>query len=331
MGRSEGSYREIKKLHPKWRKYLKLGFAPSYWLYRLNWYAAERLHYVTRFPIHVDIETCNACNLRCIMCPHGNKMMGKPEFIKLDTVKKIIDEGCDRGLKSLKLNIRGEPLLHPDLEEMVRYAKRKGILEVMFNTNATLLYPEKARQLIEAGIDYIIISIDGATKETYEKIRVGANFERVCSNINFLCDYRSKNRLKKPLIRLQFVKMKENAHEVPLYIEQWKDKVDVMTANDYSKRVSPEIDRTTRPEKAVARANCPHPWRRLSITSSGNVLMCCGDWYEKGVLGNIKTDSLYEIWHGEEMAKRREFLKGLQLDKIAACKDCFVLASYKWC
>lgn len=324
------SYQEIKALHPKWRKYSRLGFVPSYWAYRVQWHIVERFHYITRFPIHIDIETCNVCNLKCVMCPHSVGTMDNPGFIDFELVKGIVDEGSRYGLKSLKLNIRGEPLLHQGLEDMVAYAKKKNILEVMFNTNAMLLTPERTRGLIAAGLDYIIISIDGATKQTYENIRIGADFETVCNNIRFLSEYRSKNKLKKPLIRLQFVKMKENVHELPLYIEQWKDYVDVMTANDYSNRVNTCIERTTRQTLPYARANCPHPWRRLSVTSSGNILMCCGDWYERGTLGNIRKDSIYDIWHGDEMNTRRALLKAAELDKIPSCKDCFVLASYKW-
>lgn len=329
MSKNE-SYNEIGFFRPKFNKYRKIGFDFKYLLYRLNWYMAEAFHYVTRFPIHIDFETTNFCNLKCTMCPHGTDgAVQNKGVMDFELFKKVIDEGAREGLRSVKLNMRGEPLIHPKLTDMVAYAKQKGMLEVMFNTNGQLLSEDKIKGLIDAGIDYIIISIDGATKKTYEGIRIGGDFDRLVRNIDYLCRYRKSHKLRKPIIRLQFVRMKDNIHEISAYYKMWRDKVDVMTANDYSNRTGC-YDRGTRNKDAAGRANCPHPWRRLSISWDGKVMICCGDWYMKGVIGDCNTQTIKEIWHSPRFYKIRELLKREELDKIPACKDCFVLASYKW-
>ncbi len=328
MGKND-SYQEIGFFRPKFNKYLRVGWNPSYWFYRLRWYLTRRLHYKTRFPIHMDIESTNFCNMRCIMCPQSEENTMVKGIMDFDFYKAIVTEAAQNGLISLKLNIRGEPLMNPRLVDMVAHAKRRGIKEVMFNTNGLLLTPEKTRALIHAGIDYIIISIDGATKETYEAIRKGGDFETLKNNINSLIKYRKQMRLSKPLIRLQYVKMKDNEDEVAAYFDMWKNKVDVMTANDYSCRVKGDT-RSVRNTKSTGRATCPHPFQRLSISWDGDVMMCCGDWNMLGILGNCKEDSLFDIWHSPEMEKRRKLLREKKLDMIPACKDCFVLSSYEW-
>ena len=135
--------------------------------------------------------------------------------------------------------------------------------------------------------------------------------------------------MRKPLIRLQFVEMKENEHEVAQYYEMWKDKVDVMTHNRYSNRGCGS-GREVFNMVPIGRANCYHPWRRLSINWSGDAQICCGDWSSLCILGNVKEKSIYEIWHSDKFNGYREKLMARRLDEIPCCKDCFVLASYVW-
>ena len=112
----------------------------------------------------------------------------------------------------------GEPLLHPRLEEMVRQAKSAGCV-AGFSTNATLLFPDRAEGFLEAGLDWIAYSIDGATPATYEKIRVGASFEKVMKNIAGVQQLKERRKSKKPKTMLFFVMMKENVHELPAMVK----------------------------------------------------------------------------------------------------------------
>ena len=100
-------------------------------------------------------------------------------------------------------------------------------MDLMINTHGNRLDEEKIKRLVDCGVDRIIISVDGATKSTYESIRVRGKYDKLVHNINTLLDYRQKKGTAKPLIRLQFVKQQENIHEYDLIRKQWKDKVDV--------------------------------------------------------------------------------------------------------
>ncbi|MBF0118025.1 MAG: radical SAM protein [Desulfobacterales bacterium] len=323
------SYREVGFFKPKLNKYMRLGWNPSYWFYRLRWFMVEKVHYITRFPIHIDIESTNVCNMKCTMCPHSlsdfEMMKGYFDF---HLFKKIMAECREFNLCSLKLNIRGEPLLHRRLTDMVAIAKENGIIEVMFNTNGLLLTPEKTRELFEAGLDYLIVSIDGATATTYNKIRQGGNFHQLVENLEYFIRYRKEKKLLKPLLRLQFVEMEENSHEVKKYLTMWQGKVDVMTVNRYSNRGCGE--KQVFNMQPIGRTNCPHPWRRLSIFWNGNSQMCCGDWRNLCVLGNVGTTSIYDIWHSEKLNEYRRILIDSRLNDIICCKECFALVSYIW-
>lgn len=117
------------------------------------------------------------------MCHYIQRKSYKKGFVTFDAVKRIIDEGVSNNLYGVKFNIRGEPLLHPEIHEFVKYAKQRGLIDVYFNSNAMLLTDDIARKLIDAGLDRLSISFEGITKDVYEKYRVGAKYETVLSNI----------------------------------------------------------------------------------------------------------------------------------------------------
>ncbi len=293
----------------------ELSFGPEYQEYRKKWneYPGKRI--VNDFPLHLDIESTNACNLRCIMCAR-NFMTEKIGYMEWTLFQKIIDEGAKYRLPSIKLNYRGEPLLHPQLPEMVAYAKRKGILEVQFNTNGFPLSEKKIEELLNAGLDRIIFSFDGATKETYEKIRTGSNYERVANNIETLVKMRNEKGLKRPLVRVQMVKMQENEHEVGDFLKMW-----IPLAN----RVAVSIKREPMGiQKEVEHFPCPQIWQRLMICWDGEVRMCCGDWQGEIILGDARESTIYELWHSEKLNQIRELHAQNRFNEIPACAHCEV-------
>ena len=130
----------------------------------------------------IDIETYNVCNLRCIMCSHPNMTREKVQM-GMDLFKKIVDEAVASGVRGACLSNCNEPLLDPLLFERIKYAKSRGMQDVVCVSNGTLLTRDKVDKLLDSGLDSIYFSFDGATKDTYEKIRVGANFKKTRGNI----------------------------------------------------------------------------------------------------------------------------------------------------
>ncbi len=155
------------------------------------------------------------CNLRCSMCP----------WLSFHSQEKAMPWGVFQTVahyfkdtKEVDLTGGGEPLLHPRLEDMVALAKESGCL-VGFSTNGTLLGEEEAYALMEAGLDWIAFSIEGATEQTYEKIRVGASFRKVMKNMRGIQGLKEKKGVEKPRTMLFFVMQEENFHELPAAVE----------------------------------------------------------------------------------------------------------------
>ena len=293
-----------------------------YWIYRAKWNYYPKYNIVPKFPFHVDIETTDACNLRCIMCVHGTTGVPNPGMIDKNFAKGLIDQVASYGGYSIKFNWRGEPSLHKDLIELVRYAKQKGILEVQMNTNGIPYNETKIRGLIEAGLDRIIFSVDGASKETYEKIRVGAKYEKLVENIKAFYSLRKELGKSKPLIRVQMVKMNENKDEVESFLKMWKPYVDDIKVNNVTDRGQGNA-LTAGDRISVGRTRCPQPWQRMVVAYDGTVMPCCADWYMKWIIGDAKKSDLKEIWKSQKMRKLRQLINELKLDEFEPCKNCF--------
>jgi radical SAM protein with 4Fe4S-binding SPASM domain len=300
-------------------------------LYRFKWNYAHRLDWVIPFPTNIDIEPTGLCNLKCIMCPQAFETISEEDsrMIDLDLARKVIEEAAANGVYSIKFTWRGEPALHRGLVEMVRYCKARGVPEVQFTTNGTPYTERKIRELIEAGLDRIIFSMDGARKETVEKIRVGLDYDRAVANIKAFHRVRGELGRAKPFIRIQMVRMKDNAAEVDAFIEMWKPYADDLRISDVTDR-GQGGHLAVGDQVAVGRQRCPQPWQRMVIAPTGEVMPCCADWHKEWVIGDVKNQSLKEIWRGPRMEAMRQVQRDLRLDGVSPCKACFVTESYVW-
>ncbi len=321
------SYHELRPvdggMYP-WEK----AYSDAYWEYRRKWAENPKNFVVERFPIHLDIETTRVCNLRCPHCPRTQALesgtLGSFGHMPYEMFLKIIDEGAEKGLCSVKYNYLGEPLLHPKCIEMVRYAKEKGILDVMFNTNATMLTEQKSRELIEAGLDKIIFSFDAHDKKLYEELRAGADYDEVVANILRFQEIRKEMGKMFPVTRVSMVKMKENAEDYENFVAFWKDKVDLVSSVDYQNPLGHDkVDRTSSEQEDTFFA-CSQLWQRLFIWWDGSVHLCCGDYEGAIKLGNVKDKTIEEIWHGSQMERIRNLHQTGKYRAIDICARCNV-------
>lgn len=290
--------------------------------YRRKWRENPERFIVEGFPLHIDIESVAVCNLRCPFCATTNSRWGKDRrgFMDVSLYRKIIDEGAANGLCAIKLSLRGEPLLHPKLASMVEYAKKKGIMDVYFNTNAILLTEEKFEQLIDAGLDRISISIEGFTREVYEKFRVGATFERLLDNVSRLIEIREKRNSRTPQIRIQTVLLQELKDDFGTYVNFWRRYADEVSYLDARE----EKNGNGGLGEAAAWA-CPFLWQRMTILWDGTILPCLMHGitnFGSMMLGNIKDCSIRELWQGEKERLLREAHRNGESHRIPACVEC---------
>ncbi len=286
--------------------------------YRQNWKDwPEKLH-VGDFPLFLDIEVTSVCNLRCPYCAvtYNSDSITKG-YIEPDLVTRIIDEGAENGLCGVKFNYRGEPLLHPQIVEFVKYAKDKGLIDVYFNTNALRLTEEVGRGLIEAGMDRISISIEGFTAEVYEKHRVGSNFEKILENVKTLKKLKEKLGVSHPHVRIQTVLLPELVDGLEDYERFWAPLADEIAYLDYK-------DMKERQRGVVYPWACPQIWQRMLIWWDGTIVPCNHD--DDAVLspGNIKEISIKDAWNSELVNKTRLMHKRGQAHLVSGCDGCYL-------
>lgn len=175
----------------------------------------------TPSPTYIQIEPVGQCNLRCQMCAipfrQDGPPYGPPAFMQFDLFTRLVDEF--ENLKTLHLQGLGEPMMHPRFFEMVQYAKEKGI-RVTTNTNLTLLNAQRALACVASGLDELHVSIDGANKETYERIRVRGRYEKLMHNLDLLLQARQVANSDTPHLKLVMVIMRQNLEELPELVRQ---------------------------------------------------------------------------------------------------------------
>jgi radical SAM protein with 4Fe4S-binding SPASM domain len=168
-------------------------------------------------PRELQIEVTGACNLRCRMClvryrPPLDRHRASLDFERFKTLVDALPE-----LETVTLQGLGEPLMAPDLFEMLEYGAARG-LRMGFNTNATLLTRRTAERLVDARLDWLHVSLDGATAATYESIRDGSNFAKVRRNVRGLVEVMRARRAERPRLSLVFVAMRRNLFELPALV-----------------------------------------------------------------------------------------------------------------
>jgi len=269
-------------------------------------------------PLFIDIETTSVCNLSCPFCAttfRGSRI--KKGFIQYDVVTKIIDEGAANGLYGVKFNIRGEPLLHPRIHDMVRYAKEKGLIDVYFNTNGMPLTEEMSGKLIDAGLDRISISFEGCTKAIYEQRRVGAVFETVVSNIERLQALKKRLGISHPKVRVQAVSFSDVVRTFDEYTRFWSQRADEVGLLDY-KEMKGKKEGIRYPWA------CPQLWQRMAVWWDGTLLPCNHDDDGLIALGTVQEMTIKEAWDSRRLHDIRKAHREGLAHTIPACDGCYL-------
>jgi radical SAM protein with 4Fe4S-binding SPASM domain len=284
----------------------------------LKSYLLRRSH-VPGGPLSLAIESTAKCNLFCPMCPREN-IYFPPRDMDIALFRKIIDEAKDYLEFAVPYGV-GEPLLNPEIFDMIAYCRRLKVPSGI-STNATILNEESSRKLIESGLDYIIFAFDGATKESFETYRKGANFEKVRQNILKFLEV--KKRLGSGIFCIiQMVALKDNRKEIPDLIRMWRvegvDEIRIKKDEVHNEGSAIPGDNLNRPP---LRHPCYLLWRGpMYIHYDGTVYPCCYIYPEEPV-GDVRKNSLGEIWNSESMVRLREAHISSKLSNYKTCQNC---------
>ena len=292
------------------------------------------------YPVIAQVEPANVCNLSCPLCLTASENDSRPRAVlSYDAFRAFIDDVGDYLLLIILWNW-GEPFLNPDIFKMISYAKQRGIL-LHSSTNGNIRFSEeKAAQLVDSGLDSLIVAVDGVTQETYARYRKGGNLETVLENIRTIVAVKKKKGAQTPRLTLRMVVTRHNEHEIARMRALAQElEVDFFTIKTVAMSSAPsgDLDQEYVPEnkdyrmyeydeKSFRRKKrpfvCMRPWKRLTLDALGEVIPCEYDYRNTHSFGNVsRPASTLGVWRGAVSKRfRKNFHRGH--NDFYHCREC---------
>lgn len=316
------------------------------------WAFVRKQERVRQLPSVVKIDISPICNLRCTVCvhadPNGSDALERQKFapghkMSVGQFREIIDQIRGR-TATVSLYTWGDPLTHPDLDEMCSIAYEAG-LQVHISTNFSFsLKDDRIRSLVSSGLTHLTVCVDGLSQEKYERTRVGGRIDRVIDNLRRVVRFRRELGRDLPKVEIQYIKFQHNLDELEtartlgaeIGADQFADFWGAL--HNYADR-EPENYATLGPKPNRILPQCYWPHFSMVIKYNGDVIPCCehrmaaqhmtgGD---SRVFGNVFESGVAEIWNGHAYREARRIVSNPQV--VAAepglrrhfCDGCFVI------
>ena len=316
------------------------------------WHFARKHERVSSLPAVLKIDISPICNLSCTVCvhadPNGNDALERQVFapghkMSVEQYRKIIDQVRGR-TATVSLYTWGDPMTHPDLDEMCRIAAEAG-LQVHISTNFSFgLKDDRIRSIVESGLTHLTVCVDGLSQEKYQRTRVGGRIDRVLHNLRRVLETRRRLGLDFPKVEVQYIKFQHNLDEVEparkladeMGVDQFTEFWGAL--HNYADR-EPEHYATVAPRKNRALPQCYWPHFSMVIKYNGDVIPCCehrmAAQHMKGgdarVFGNVFQTGVAEVWNSEEYRKARRIVSNPEVVEAQPelrrhfCDGCFVI------
>lgn len=288
-------------------------------------------------PFSLSIEPTTACNLGCPECPSGLKKFTRPTGkIDLETNKRIIQQ-VGKQLFYINYYFQGEPFLNPQFLDLVKEANSRKIYTAT-STNAHFIDAKKAKDIVNSGLDRLIISIDGTTQDTYENYRVHGTLAKVLEGAKQMVQAKKELKSNTPHLIFQFLVVKPNEHQIDEVFDLAKeigiDEVRLKTAQVYDyvngNELIPENEKYARyikkadgtyRLKAETGNHCWRMWSSCVFTWDAQVVPCCFDKDASVQLGSVMEQDFKSLWKSPKYnAFRQQILTGR--NQIEICKNC---------
>jgi len=304
---------------------------------------------LTGHPYLLIIDPCNYCNLRCPLCPTGLGTLGRKQaMLSLDHFKAYFDPLADH-LFETYLHNWGESLLNKQVFSMIEYAQSRNV-GTNLSSNLSDTSSADIDRLLDSGLEYLIVSLDGTSAPSYSKYRVRGKFDQVVENMHELLRRRNARRLKTPRVEWQFIVMKQNEHEVAA-AETMADKIGVdllrfvpvgmpydtcdrQAVKDEwypvtveGRSYSPDI------EQQFGQAHKPSPcfylYRTMVVHPDGGVAPCCVVYKESSDFGKLPADTI-SLWNNDHYLSARALFSRRRAPHPTAtiCDGCDIFAKH---
>jgi radical SAM protein with 4Fe4S-binding SPASM domain len=272
-------------------------------------------------PRTLIVEPTNHCNLNCIMCPR-DEMQRPFGTMKPDLYKIILKQAKECEIREIVLSGFGEPLLSKEIFNMIALAKDAGF-QVIINTNGTCLTDSNIERLVAVAPDYLNVSLDGATKATYESVRIKGKFDNVTRNFEALLKARETAPLGSSMkISVKLIEMAATVGESQAFVDHWKDRVDQVLLPEAHNWGGVMNQLGSSEPKEEERFPCRELWRTMIVFYDGSVSICCSIFDNNFEMGHVPETHLLDIWRSSPYQKLRQcHLSGNYRD-IEPCQDC---------
>ena len=285
-------------------------------------------------PKRIVVETVFGCNARCPMClidhptERSKAVMPMAQF---ESLVSALEPYADQ-IEMFDLFGLGEPLLDKYLHKRIALLKSKGFIGVSISTNADLLTAEWRKKLFESGVDTVLLSVDGVSKEIHEAARPGTNFERVVANIEAAFQERTAGNYKTRFV-IRFIEQDHNAQEWEAYRAFWKaradsDRNDLVLhyhMHDWSGQVSDDAPLEV-VNDPLAATPCHHLFEKMVILANGKVALCFEDLLDgKYGFGNVFETDPIELFNARALNKLRKLHLDGKKGGHKMCGKCTVL------
>lgn len=298
-------------------------------------------------PMTLMIDPANRCNFRCVFCPTGDyellKSVKRPiGLMDFNLFCKIIDDlkKFPSKVKSLRLYKDGEPFLNKDIVQMIAYAKKNNAAdEVYIISNGSLITEKTAIGILEAGLDCLRISIEHVSGEKYKQItRTYSNYDNIVKNVKFIYMEKQKRNINIH-IDAKIVDTglsKEDIEKFKIDFGPITDSLTIENLMGWSKSGEKDWTLGLNPSTGIDYESklgdiktCPQPFKGLAVNFDGTVSVCCVDWSHGTIVGDLKQESLLDIWNGPKLLAFRMIHLKKQRHTIPVCSNCQYIKGQK--
>ena len=296
---------------------------PRYLFYRYRYETFPQRKIVDDFPPCLQVEPTSICNYRCVFCyqvdeDFTKRSGGHMGMMSLDMFKRIVDEAAGK-CEAVTLASRGEPLVCPNIEEMLAYAAGK-FLAFKMNTNAWFLDEAKCHGILQSDLNTLVFSADAASEPAYSQFRVGGSLDRVLKNVTRFREIQTKHYPKsRTITRVSGVQV-PGTPDLDQMEKFWGDLVDQVAFVKYN----PWENTYEQPINHIPTA-CTDLWRRMFVWWDGVVNPCDVDYKSTMAIGKATERSLRDLWQSDSYQQLRERHIQQQRSQCSPCNRCTVI------
>ncbi|MBI4581980.1 MAG: SPASM domain-containing protein [Planctomycetes bacterium] len=287
-----------------------------------RWLLANRHAPLHALPDETEVEITTEDPLPFSSLRPRGPALGRGGEMDFDTFKRIVDElaVCDDRL--LVLGGFGDPLLHPQWPEFIRYAREAGILGIAVRTTAVNLDDAAIDAFLAVGVDVLCVLLDAATAATYRRVHQVDAFDRVVANVNRFCEIQNQRPCPRPLVVCELTKTHDTMDEMEAFYDHWTRKTGSVVIAGPSRYAGAWPDRAVLNMAPPTRSACSRLNHRAMILADGRMTLCDQDFRGEHAASSLRQASLAQLWNGDPMTRARRLHAEGRYETVDLCRAC---------